>query len=85
MNELKYEIEGAFEAFLDDHKEYTKEHENAPTSPHNPKYPSIDTTADEEFNVHCAIHELSEKELRFLYYLITDKLMCALIYNTDEE
>ena len=24
MNELKYEIEGAFEGFLDEHKEYTK-------------------------------------------------------------
>ncbi len=85
MNELKYEIEGAFEAFLDDHKEYTKEHENAPTSPHNPKYPSIDTTADEEFNVHRAICDLSEKELRFLYALMSEKVLVALMYSTENE
>ena len=85
MNELKFELEGAFNAFFDEHKEYLKEYENYPASPHKPRYPDIDTTADEEFNVYCAIHDLSEKELRFLYYLITDKLMCALIYNTDEE
>ena len=86
MNEaLKYEIEGAFESFLDEHKEFTKEHEDKEPSPHNPKYPNIDTTADEEFNVHCAIHDLSEKELRFLYSLITDKALVALMYCTNEE
>ena len=85
MNELKYEIDGAFESFLDDHKEYLKEYENAPVSPHKPKYEGINTTSDEEFNVYCAIHDLTEKELRFLYSLMTDKLLYALIYNTDEE
>lgn len=85
MNELKYEIDGAFESFLDEHKEYLEGHENDPVSPHKPKYPGIDTTANEEFKVYCAIHDLTEKELRFLYSLITDKLLLALIYNTDEE
>lgn len=85
MNELKYEIEGAFEGFLDDHKEYTKEHENNPPSPHKPKYPNIDTSADEEFNVYRSIYDLSEKELRFLYALMTDKLLVALMYSTENE
>lgn len=85
MNELKYELEGAFESFLNEHKEYLKEHENDPVSPHKPKYPGIDTTADEEFNVHCAIRDLSEKELRFLYALMSEKTMLALIYNTENE
>lgn len=85
MNELKYELEGAFESFLDEHKEYLKGHENDPVSPHKPKYEGIDTSADEEFNVHRAIHDLTEKELRFLYALISDKLLFALIYNTENE
>ena len=85
MNDLKYEIEGAFEGFLDDHKEYTKEYENNPPSPHKPKYPSIDTTAYEEFNVYRSIYDLSEKELRFLYALMTDKLLVALTYSTENE
>ncbi len=84
MNELKYEIDIAFESFLDNHKEYTKEHENDPVSPHNRKYFSIDTTADEEFNVYRAIHDLTEKELRFLYALMTDKVMQAFISSTEE-
>ncbi len=85
MNELKYELEGALEAFLDEHKEYIKGHENDPVSPHKPKYPGIDTTADEEFNVHCAISDLSEKELRFLYALMSEKVLVALMYSTENE
>lgn len=85
MNELKYELEGAFEAFLNEHKEFIEEYQNRPTSPHKPKYKGIDTTADEEFNTYCAIRDLSEKELRFLYALLTDKILIALMYSTENE
>lgn len=85
MNELKYELEGAFECFLDEHKEYLEGHEDEQLSLHKPKYEGIDTTADEEFNVYCAIRDLSEKELHFLYALMSEKVLFALIYNTRIE
>lgn len=84
-DELKFEVWGIFESFLDDHKEFTKEHEDNPPSPYKPRYPEIDTTANEEFNVYRAISDLSEKELRFLYALMTECMLIALKYSTENE
>lgn len=67
---MKYNFDGAFEAFLDDHKEFTKEHADLPESPHTPKFEEIPTTAEEEFNVYSALKVLNEKELLFAYRLL---------------
>ena len=70
MNE---EIHIALESFLDDHKEYTEEHKDNPPSPHKPKYPGLNTTAQEEFNALCLLNELSNRDLIFAYMLLTEK------------
>lgn len=76
---MKQEILFAFEEFLDTHKEFTKEHENETASPHKPKYPGINTSASDEFTAYCALSDLTETELYFVYALITDKALQTII------
>lgn len=70
--DMRFFIDGALEAFLDDHKEYYVEYKDRPASPHTPRYPNIKTTAQEEFDVHCLLRQLSNKELYFLYALMSE-------------
>ena len=69
---MKYWTDGIFESFLDDHKEFYEEYKDRPASPHTPRYSYIETTAEEEFNVHSLLRLLSNKELYFLYALMSE-------------
>lgn len=70
--DMKFFTDGALEAFCDDHKEYLEEYKDRPASPHTPRYSYIETTAEEEFNVHSLLRLLSNKELYFLYALMNE-------------
>lgn len=84
---MKSYIYDVFESFLDTHKEFTIQHQDLPPSPHKPRYSYIDTTADEEFNVHSLLQNLSDKELYFLYALMSQvgSIMLAEYAEDDEE
>lgn len=82
--ELKYELEGAFNAFIEDHLEFTEEHKDISPGIHKPRYSYIDTTAEEEFKVHSLLSTLNNKELCFLYALMNQKGNEAMEYAIQE-
>ena len=76
---MKYELEGAFNAFLEEHLEFTNEYMDKLPSPHTPRFSYIDTTAEEEFNVHSLLSALNEKELYFLSALMNQMSIWAMM------
>lgn len=80
---MKNYIHDAFELFLDEHKDFTEEHKDLPESPHKPRYSYINLSAEEEFYVFCLLRELNDKQLYFLYALMSQAATAMLAERKD--
>lgn len=82
---MKFELEGAFNAFLEEHLEFTEEHKDVQPGPHKPRYSFVDSTAEEEFRVHSLLSTLSDKEIYFLYALMSEIAIETMMIEDEEE